>query len=152
MILVDDLVARTVCRLVVPFVQLYGAYLVFYGHLSPGGGFAGGAVVAASIILYALAFGRETAEQRVAPGISHLLESGGGLWYILVGLFGMLLGANFLANKAAGFYLGIPGQLFSSGIIFLLALGVGLKVASTMVTLFYNLSTEEVNDSHGNGI
>ncbi len=146
----EDLVARSVCRLIVPFIQLYGAYLVFYGHLSPGGGFAGGAVVAASIVLYALSFGRETAEKRIAPGISHLLESGGGLWYLLVGLVGIMLGGSFLTNKAAGFYLGIPGHLFSSGMIFLLALGLGLKVASTMVTLFYNLSTE-VNDEHGNG-
>ncbi|MEW5920077.1 MAG: MnhB domain-containing protein [Bacillota bacterium] len=147
----DDLVTRSVCRLMVPFVQLYGAYLIFYGHLSPGGGFAGGAVVASSIILYALSFGRETAVLRVAPGISHLLESSGGLWYLLVGLCGIMLGGNFLANKAAGFYLGIPGQLFSSGIIFLLALGIGMKVSSTMVTLYYNLSAE-VNDEDGHGI
>lgn len=146
----DDLVTHSVCRIMVPFVQLYGAYLIFYGHLSPGGGFAGGAVVAASIILYALSYGRETVSRRIAPGISQLLESGGGLWFVLVGLFGILLGTNFLANKAAGFYLGVPGQLVSSGIIMLFSLGVGIKVASTMVTLYDNLSAE-VKD-HGNGI
>lgn len=144
----DDLVTRSVCRFLVPFVQLYGAYLIFYGHLSPGGGFAGGAVVASSIILYTLSFGRETALTRIDPGFSHILESGGGIWYILVGLLGILTGVNFLANKAAGFYLGIPGQLFSSGMILLLSLGLGLKVSSTMITLFFNLSAED-NDDDG---
>ena len=146
----DDLVTHSVCRFMVPFVQLYGVYLIFYGHLSPGGGFAGGAVVAASIILYALSFGRETASRRIASGVSQLMESGGGLWFILVGLFGILLGANFLANKAAGFYLGTPGQFFSSGIIVLLSFGIGIKVASTMITLYYNLSAEV--EEHGNDI
>lgn len=146
----DDLVTHSVCRFMIPFVQLYGVYLIFYGHLSPGGGFAGGAVVAASIILYALSFGRETASRRITPGISHLLESGGGIWYIMVGMFGILLGGNFLANKAAGFYLGIPGQFFSSGMIVLLSFGIGIKVASTMVTLYYNLSAKV--DEHGTDI
>lgn len=146
----DDLVTHSVCRVMVPFVQLYGAYLIFYGHLSPGGGFAGGAVVASSMILYALSFGRETASRRIAPGISHLMESGGGLWFVLVGLISILLGGNFLANKGGGFYLGVPGQLFSGGIIMFLSFGVGIKVASTMVTLYYNLSAE-VKD-HGNDI
>ncbi len=136
----DDLVTRSVCRLMVPFVQLYGAYLVFYGHLSPGGGFAGGAVIAASFILYALSFGQETASRRIAPGISHLMESGGGLLFVLAGLFGIMLGGTFLANKAAGFYMGIPGQLFSGGIIMILSFGVGIKVTSTMVTLYNSLS------------
>ncbi len=146
----DDLVTHSVCRFMVPFVQLYGVYLIFYGHLSPGGGFAGGAVVAASIILYALSFGREIASRRIAPGVSQLMESGGGLWFILMGLLGILIGGNFLANKAAGFYLGIPGQVFSSGIIVLLSFGIGIKVASTMVSLYYNLSAEVTE--HGNDI
>lgn len=147
----DDLVTHSVSRLIIPFVQLYGAYLIFYGHLSPGGGFAGGAVIAASMILYALSFGRETVTRRISPGSSHLLESGGGLWFILVGLCAILLGGNFLANKSAGFSLGTPGQVFSSGIIFLLSLGLGAKVSSTMVTIYYNLCAE-VKDDHGNGI
>lgn len=144
----DDLVGRSICRFLVPFIQLYGAYLVFYGHLSPGGGFAGGAVMASSIILYALAFGRAAGEQRISHNLAHALESGGGLWYILIGLIGIVGAGSFLANRAGGFFLGVPGQLFSSGMIMLLALGIGLKVAGTMVTLFFNLITE-VDDDHG---
>jgi multicomponent Na+:H+ antiporter subunit B len=146
----DDLVTRSVCRFLVPFIQIYGIYLVFYGHLSPGGGFAGGAIVGSSIILYALAFGRTKAEQRLSHAISHQMESSGGLWYILMGLVGIMGTGAFLANEAGGFYLGVPGHLFSSGMILLLALGIGVKVSSTMVTLFYNL-TEEVDDDHGDG-
>lgn len=146
----DDLIARSVCRFLVPFIQLYGIYLVFYGHLSPGGGFAGGAVVGSSMILYALVFGRAKAEQRLSDAVSHQMEGGGGLWFILIGLCGIFATGSFLANKAGGFYLGVPGHLFSSGMILLLALGIGIKVSATMVTLYYNL-TEEVEGDHGDG-
>jgi len=139
----EDVIVRSICRIVVPFIQIYGFYVIFHGHLSPGGGFAGGAIVASSMILFGLSFNLEEGSRKLSHDVSSLLESGGAIWYLLVGIFGMVLGANFLANKAAGFYLGIPGTLFSSGMIFLLALGLGVKVASTMITLFYSLSGGE---------
>lgn len=139
----EDIVVRSVCRLVVPFIQIYGFYVIFHGHLSPGGGFPGGAIVASSLILYALSFNLEAGSRKLGSNVSALMESGGALWYLLVGMAGILLGSNFLANRVAGFYLGTPGQLFSSGIIFLLSLGIGAKVASTMVTLFFSLSGGE---------
>ena len=135
-----NLIVRQICRIIVPFTQIYGFYIIFHGHLSPGGGFAGGAVVASSFILYSLAHNLEEGAQRLSGRTSAMRERGGALWYLLIGLLGICLGGNFLANKAAGFNIGIPGRLFSSGIIFLLSLGIGAKVASTMVTLFISLS------------
>ncbi len=139
----EDVIVRSICRIVVPFIQIYGFYVIFHGHLSPGGGFAGGAIVASSMILFGLSFNLEEGSRKLGHDVSSVLESGGAIWYLLVGIFGIVLGANFLANKAAGFYLGTPGTLFSSGMIFLLALGLGAKVASTMITLFYSLSGGE---------
>jgi len=144
----EDIVVSSVSRLIVPFIQLYGLYVIFHGHLSPGGGFAGGAIVASSMILYGISFNLEAGSRKIGPNVSSLLESGGALWYLLVGLIGILMGSNFLANKAAGVGLGTPGQLLSSGIIFLLALGIGAKVTSTMVTLFYSLSGGESSDGN----
>jgi len=140
MFFMEDLVVRSVSRLIVPFIQLYGLYVIFHGHLSPGGGFAGGAIVASSMILYGLSFNLEAGSRKLSHDASSLLESGGALWYLAVGMAGIALGSNFLANKIAGIDVGTPGQLFSSGIIFLLAVGIGAKVASTMITLFYSLS------------
>jgi multicomponent Na+:H+ antiporter subunit B len=144
----EDIVVRSISRLIVPFIQLYGLYVIFHGHLSPGGGFAGGAIVASSMILYGISFNLEAGSRKLSHDVSSLLESGGALWYLLVGLIGILLGSNFLANKIAGVNLGTPGQLLSSGIIFLLALGIGAKVASTMITLFYSLSGGESSDGN----
>ena len=135
----NDVVVRSVARIIVPFIQLYGLYVIFHGHLSPGGGFAGGAIVGASMILYSLAFNLEACYRKFSHNTSSLLESGGALWYLLIGLLGILAGGVYLTNRAAGFYLGVPGQLFSSGMIFLLSMGIGTKVASTIITLFNSL-------------
>lgn len=145
----EDLIVRYVSRIIVPFVQIYGLYVVFHGHLSPGGGFSGGAIIGASMILYALSFNLAEGSKRVSHDLALILESSGGLIYAGVGLLGILLGSNFLANKIAGFPLGTPGNLFSSGTIMIITLGVGIKVASTMITLFYSLiEREHTGDDH----
>jgi len=145
----EDLIVRYISRILVPFVQLYGMYVVFHGHLSPGGGFSGGAIIGASMILYALAFNLQEGAKKIPHDLALILESSGGLIYAGVGLIGILLGANFLANRVAGFPLGTPGNLFSSGTIMIITLGVGIKVASTMITLFYSLiEGEHGGDEH----
>lgn len=145
----EDLIVRYVSRIVVPFVQLYGLYVVFHGHLSPGGGFSGGAIIGASMILYALAFNLAAGTKKVSHDFSLIMESSGGLIYAGVGLVGILLGANFLGNKVAGIPLGTPGNLLSSGTIMIITFGVGIKVASTMITLFYSLiEGEQATDEH----
>lgn len=138
-----DLIVQVIARLMIPFIQLYGLYIIFYGHLSPGGGFAGGTVVASSLVLYVLAYGISSEEKRVPESVTRVVENAGALFYALVGVFGVLLGAQFLSNGAAGFPLGTPGRLFSGGTIFILTSAIGLKVASTMITLFTHLSEEE---------
>ncbi|MBS4022952.1 MAG: MnhB domain-containing protein [Dethiobacter sp.] len=135
----EDIIVRYISRMLVPFVQLYGLYVILHGHLSPGGGFSGGAVVASSMILYALAFNLAEGTKKLSHDASSVLESGGALIFAGMGLFAILLGTNFLGNRVAGFPLGTPGNLFSSGAIMVITAGVGIKVASTMITLFYTL-------------
>ncbi|PKM70436.1 MAG: sodium:proton antiporter, partial [Firmicutes bacterium HGW-Firmicutes-18] len=55
----DDLIVKNITKIVTPFIQLYGIFIILHGHISPGGGFAGGAIIGASLILYTLAFGLE---------------------------------------------------------------------------------------------
>jgi multicomponent Na+:H+ antiporter subunit B len=135
----EDIIVRYISRIIVPFVQLYGLYVILHGHLSPGGGFSGGAIVAASMILYALSFNLSEGTKKLTPEVSSVLESGGALVFAGMGILAILLGTNFLGNKAAGFPLGIPGHLFSGGVILIITFGIGIKVASTMITLFYSL-------------
>ncbi|HHT69769.1 MAG TPA: hypothetical protein GXZ85_11005, partial [Firmicutes bacterium] len=53
----SDIIVQVVTRMMIPYLQLYGLYIILYGHNSPGGGFAGGTIIASSLILYVLAFG-----------------------------------------------------------------------------------------------
>lgn len=138
-----DLIVQVIARFIIPFVQIYGLYIVLYGHLSPGGGFAGGTVIASSLILYVLAFGVHSEEELLPESWTRIIESLGALMYVAVGIVGILLGSRFLGNQVAGFPMGVPGRLLSGGMIFVLTTVIGIKVASTMITLFTHLIEEE---------
>lgn len=144
----NDLILKTVTKWLLPFIQLYGVYVVFHGHVSPGGGFSGGAILGASIILYTIVFGLDKGEKKLPHQISTLIESGGVAWYMIIGLIGLAVTGSYLANQSAGFYLGEAGALISAGMIPIITLGVGLKVASTMITLFNSIVKEKQNGTH----
>jgi multicomponent Na+:H+ antiporter subunit B len=138
----NDVIVKSVTRAIIPFVQLYGIYTVLFGHVSPGGGFAGGAMIGTSLILYTLVFGSVMAKQKFSHQASELAETGGILIYVGVGLVALLVGLPYLSNLAAGFLPGVPGTLLSAGMIPILMIAIGVKVASTMITLFYKLIAE----------
>lgn len=138
-----DFVLKRVAALLLPFIQMYGLYVIFHGHVSPGGSFAGGIVVGLSFIAYATIYGLKRGRARLPERVTTLTESYGTLWYGVMGIAGILKGAPFLANKLAGIDLGEPGALFSGGLIGLIGLGVGIRVASTVVTLFFTMMEEE---------
>ncbi len=129
--------------MVIPFIQMYGLYIILHGHLSPGGGFAGGMVLGLSMVLFVLVYGAERALKKIPHGTSTVIESLGTAWYAAVGLVGIAKGASFLMNQGAAVPLGTPGRLFSSGLIAVITIGVGVKVASTILTLFMALVEEE---------
>ncbi|KAB3533567.1 MnhB domain-containing protein [Alkaliphilus serpentinus] len=139
----DDIIVKTITRLIVPFIQVYGIFVILHGHISPGGGFSGGAVLGSSMILFTLSFGLPMASRKIPHKVTSILETSGILWYIIIGLAGIYLGGKFLVNKEAGFFMGQAGELISAGIIPLLTLGIGIKVASTMITLFHTIIEED---------
>ncbi|MDZ4131624.1 MAG: MnhB domain-containing protein [Dethiobacteria bacterium] len=136
---IDDQIVRITSRLVVPFIQVYGIYVILNGHLTPGGGFSGGAIFGASLVLIALSFNLEAGVKQISHNTASILESGGALGYAFTGLAALFLGGSYLANRSAGFPIGEAGQLISSGAILVITVFVGVKVASTIVTLFYSI-------------
>jgi multicomponent Na+:H+ antiporter subunit B len=111
---------------------LFGIYVVTHGHLSPGGGFQGGVVLATAALLVFLS-GEYVTLRRVRPEVLiDTAEAVGAAGYVLIGLAGMLAGGAFLDNVLP---LGEPGALLSAGTIPLLNLAVGLEVASGFVLL-----------------
>ncbi len=135
----EDQIVRIVSRFTVPFIQLYGIYVIMYGHLSPGGGFAGGAIIGASMVLFALSFNLEAGTKRIPTSVATSMESGGALAFAFIGIVAIILGGNYLANLSVGFPAGVPGELISGGIIPFISIAIGIKITSTIVTLFYNL-------------
>ena len=113
-------------------VVLFGIYVVTHGHLSPGGGFQGGVVLATAALLVYLS-GEYVTLRRVSPEVVlDTAESVGAAGYVAVGLLGVAAGATFLANVLP---LGHPGALLSAGTIPVINLAVGLEVAGGFVLL-----------------
>ena len=130
-------IVKTVTRLLVGVIFIYGIYIILHGHLSPGGGFAGGAIIAGAMILLILAFGGKTMKLRKEEAESSLLESLAILLFLLMGIAVLFLGTKvFFSNYLPK---GELGELISAGVIPLYNIAVGLEVAAALFTIFLAL-------------
>jgi multicomponent Na+:H+ antiporter subunit B len=110
-----------------------GLYVVAHGYVTPGGGFQGGAVIAAAFLLVWLA-GRYRSYRRLTPIVGvDLAEGTGAGGYAVIGIAALLAGMPFLHNLLG---LGEPGTLASAGSIPLLNLASALEVSAAFVLLF----------------
>lgn len=139
-----DTIVSIITRFMLPFITLFGLYLIIHVHLSPGGGFSGGTVVGAGFVLLSLSYGISMQSRKFSHRTSTLIESGGALIYIILGVVSFLYGQPFLSNLAI-YPAGEPGRLFSAGFIVLINLAIGFKVASTIIALFDSLGGEELH-------
>lgn len=130
----DIILQKTACILV-PLILIFGIYIVLNGHLSPGGGFSGGAVLGSGLILYLNAFGFEKTERFFTEKVFRRVTLGALTFYCMAKSYSFFTGANHLAS---GIPLGTPGAILSSGLILPLNICVGLVVACTMYA-FYTL-------------
>ena len=130
-----DPILRATARVIVPAAIVYGIYVVFNGHLGPGGGFSGGAVIGGALILYAIAFGFENLEKVLNFRVFRIVTAGALCFYSAAKCYSFYCGANGLETV---FKTGTPGAIFSAGLILPLNIAVGLVVACTMYG-FYSL-------------
>lgn len=129
----DNIILRVILKLLIPFVFILGAYLLFNGHLSPGGGFSGGTVLAAGLIMYSIAFGREATFHFFSFNVFKYIS------VIALCIYGVLKGLSFSVGAAGGSLgipLGTPGSIFSAGFIPILNIAVGLVVMATIYYLY----------------
>ncbi len=113
-------------------IVLFGFYLVTHGQLSPGGGFQGGVVLATAPLLIYLGKGFSRFKNIARIKYLEITESLGVLIFLLTGLAGIAWGKSFLQNILP---LGITGDVFSSGSIFVINIATGLEVAAGFVLL-----------------
>ena len=132
-----SLIVKNTTRLVAGFIALFGAYIVLYGHVTPGGGFAGGVIVAGGLVLVVLAFGGEFSRRVISHNIVRTSDSVGALAFLGIALLGYLAGA-FFANFPD--WLGQPRALASGGTILLSNIAIGVKVAAGLFGVFLALA------------
>jgi multicomponent Na+:H+ antiporter subunit B len=136
-----DLIIKTICRLLVPFIQLFGLYVIAHGHYSPGGGFQGGVILGASIILLAISNDLRTAVKRMGEKLVGLLCALGVFIYAGTGALCLLLGLNFLDYAALASILHVDPITARSHGILIVEIGVGLAVMTAMIWIYNNISS-----------
>ncbi len=144
-----SLVVQTVTRWLKGFIFLYGVYVILYGHLSPGGGFAGGVIVASTFILLTLSFGRERALGKLGKLMASELDSFGALLFLLIAVLGTAIGGTFFLNFIEKNWPTGNFHLFSAGIIPLCNIAIGIKVAASLFMIFIILAVIRVQEVRG---
>lgn len=123
-------------RILVPLVLLLGVYVFVNGHLTPGGGFQGGAILASGVLLMLLAEPGRHFGHAVIAGV----ESVAGAFYVGIGVLGLVWAGGFLDNRILP--IGELGSLFSAGAIPLIYSLIGLKVGAEFASMLAHLSEE----------
>ncbi|MBN1856398.1 MAG: sodium:proton antiporter [Dehalococcoidia bacterium] len=127
-------IVRTMTRLLTPAILLFGLYIIMHGHITPGGGFQGGAVFASAIALLIVAFGSSRVEEYLKEHSLSVVESSGAVLFIGLAFAGMATAffANFLVGSPLFGHVPAfgpnPGDLWTGGTIPLMNVAVGMKV------------------------
>jgi multisubunit Na+/H+ antiporter MnhB subunit len=120
------LIVKTVARLTAAVILLYGVYIVMHGHLTPGGGFAGGVIIALAFVHLLLAFGKEATFKRASLPVMSVLESAGGLAFLTIAVLGFMGGVFFMNIYGTG----TPFELLSARQVLLSNIAIGCKVGA----------------------
>jgi multicomponent Na+:H+ antiporter subunit B len=115
-------IVRTATQVLVPLIAIFAAYIIMNGHISAGGGFQGGAVIASAVLLLLLA----NPSQALNTTFLSITESLAGVLFVLVGIAGLVAAGGFLDNRVLP--LGAFGAFFSAGAIPVLSVLLGVKV------------------------
>lgn len=139
------LISSEVTRALLPFIFIFGFYVMIFGHLSPGGGFAGGSILGAGLILQHVMFRSDPAHRQLDS--KHLMT----LVVLSLTAYGLIKSLHFFSSPghAGGIHIpvGTPGELFSGGTLMPLNILIGLVVAVT----FYFIAVMFEEGSLGNG-
>jgi len=130
-------IVKTICSSIFPLIMIYGLYVIAHGHLTPGGGFQGGAIVASALTMILVAYGSIWTMGKIKEKNLSLLESLGGICFILLAILGLGFGTSFFNNFLVGneFLFGVvpatgsaAANINTGGILPLMNFSVGLKV------------------------
>jgi multisubunit Na+/H+ antiporter MnhB subunit len=136
------IIVKTISGWVKVLIFLFGINIILFGHLTPGGGFAGGVILASSYVLLMLAFGRRFVEENLPLPLASRLDCLGAFLFATVAILGLVFGGTFFVNFLYQKILpGQPLHLVSAGTIPLSNLAIGLKVGASLFLVIFALST-----------
>ena len=144
------IIVKTISSWVKVLIVLFGIYIILFGHLTPGGGFAGGVILASSYVLLMLAFGGEFVKKDLPLSLVSKLDCLGAFMFIMIAILGLVFGGTFFVNFLVDKY-GQPLHLLSAGTIPFSNIAIGLKVGASLFLVIFSLSTcckAEELDSH----
>ncbi|MCF8030260.1 MAG: Na(+)/H(+) antiporter subunit B [Desulfohalobiaceae bacterium] len=141
-----DLIIMTICRILLPFIQLFSLYVVAHGDFSPGGGFQGGVMFGASLVLMAISFDLRTALSRVGERILALLAFLGVVLYGGIGVLCMLLGGEFLDYSELAKILPVHAEEARALGMIGVEVGVGIAVTAVMAVIYVNIASAGRHD------
>lgn len=129
----NDAILQIAAYVLVPIIIIFGIYVILNGHLGPGGGFSGGAIIGAGLILYLNAFGFEKTERFFTEKTYKIVSFLSLSFYCIAKSYSFYTGANHIESIIPK---GTPGAILSSGLILPLNIAVGLVVACTMYAFY----------------
>ena len=143
-------IVKTISGWVKVLIVLFGIYIILFGHLTPGGGFAGGVILASSYVLLMLAFGGEFVKKDLPLSLVSKLDCLGAFMFIMIAILGLVFGGAFFVNFLVDKY-GQPLHLLSAGTIPFSNIAIGLKVGASLFLVIFSLSScckDKELDSH----
>lgn len=129
----NDAILQIAACVLVPIIIIFGIYVILNGHLGPGGGFSGGAIIGAGLILYLNAFGFKKTERFFTEKTYKIISFAALSFYCIAKSYSFYTGANHIESIIPK---GTPGAILSSGLILPLNIAVGLVVACTMYAFY----------------
>ena len=145
------LIVKTTAGVLLGFIAMFGLHVVVTGHMEPGGGFAGGVILAAGLLLMVLAFGADEMRERLGERLAVIWESVGAIGFLVVALLGFVAGAffsNFLP-RATGFELFSGGSIPFADIAIALNVGAGLFGAFLMLAAYRTARGKDQREGRG---
>ena len=129
----SDPIVAPMCKFLIPVILVFGIYILLNGHLSPGGGFSGGSILAAGLMLFAMVWGDSAASAVLRPRRLQTVVLCSLGFYCLAKSYSFYTGANHLHSIISP---GTPGRILSAGLILPLNVAVGFVVCCTMYSFY----------------
>ena len=134
-------IVRTVANQLILFIVVFGLYVILHGHITPGGGFQGGAVIVSGIVMLLVAFDSQELKKRLHERLLSIVESSGALLFVALAFAG--IGTAFFYNLLLGTPIfgripssgPGPGDIWTGGVIPLMNFAVGLKVMAGLTAV-----------------